>query len=180
MFKKGDRVEWSSRTTGNKPVFGTVLKGGKKQITVIHDGGKYQTKGPADHFHYSDKPLPNADEKNVMKRYSVKSYREIEGHGDSATFSCKICLDGKPVLAASNSGWGGPNEYHTYRIIDENNRHIEAQAEKLAQEWIKDATGCDKKFEALDLWIGWEVFERPFGITAKESLKWLEEMRQEA
>ena len=178
MFKKGDRVTWSSRTTGDQPVYGTVLKGGKRQITVIHDGGKYQTKGCADHFHYSDKPLPNATEKNVMEQFSVKNYKEIEGHGDSPTFSCKICFGGRPILAASNSGWGGPNEYHGINKYLSND--WESKAEKLAQEWVKDATGQDKTYEALDLWIAWEITERPYGIPAKESLSWMKEIKQRA
>lgn len=167
-MRKGDRVTWLD--SKKRVTFGVVTKGGKNNITVRHDGGTKESIGPQHYFRHTDEPIPNAKEKNVMKRYSIKGYKEIEGHGDSITFSTKICLDGKPVFIAMNDGWGGPNMYQGTK----GNIHKEAEsAEILAKKWIQDATGLEDESEALDLWITWEMYERPFGVTAKESLAWL-------
>lgn len=67
-----------------------------------------------------------------IKGIELKKFKEIDGHGDSRTFSADIYMDGKSVGSVNNSGWGGPNEYH-YR-----NEEVEKKFIKKVKEWAKE------------------------------------------
>lgn len=167
--KKGNRVQWQ-QSDGMR--YGVVFKGGASKIIVIVDGGETQVSGHATLFQPSTEPLPNADEVNPMSDYSISGYKEIEGHGDSPTFCADIRFKGKKVLRAMNDGWGGCNEYH-------GSRDASLAFEAAALKWAQAATGIEEQTSDVeDLWITWEVFERPYGKTAKESLQWLVDMKK--
>ena len=179
-LKKGDRVEWLQNSgQSNKTHYGVVAKGGAKRVTVVRDGGELQVSGSPAHFKLSDKPLPNATEVNPMSAYTIKAYKEISGHGDSPTFSAKICKNGKAIIHAGNNGWGGPNEYHFLGQGHLTQSLAMVKFLQAAKDWAKEATGQDDVDEAEDLWITWEVFERPYGRSAAESLEWLVKMMSE-
>lgn len=163
--KKNDRVEWVNQK-GEKG-YGVVTKGGKNRITVRKDGGQYEVKGPAHVFHLSAHPLPNANEVNIMKDYTVTGYKETYGHDDSQPFMAMVRYKGKAILEASNDGWGGPNNYYPHNLKD--NKAGEVFAQK-AKEWFLSITGADRVIEAEDMWLEWEVQQRPFGVSAREYL----------
>lgn len=158
-FKKGDRVKFS---TGSKTCYGVVSKGGAGKITVVLDGAKKQVRSIASCFQPSVKPLPNADELNVMAAYTVAGYKEINGHGDSTSFAANVYRNGKKITAVTNCGWGGCNHYTPARSS------VCAFFADAAT-WAENATGSTIP-EAADLWLFWEVFQRPYGMTAKTSL----------
>jgi hypothetical protein len=179
MIRKGDRVVFKQRAaSGDVEIkYGIVSKGGSGKIKVVMDGGQFEVSGPAHIFTPSDKPLPNADEVNPMREYSIKSYKEIEGHGDSPTFSAKICKNGKPIIGATNDGWGGPNMYYTLKKGEHQTQSpVMKQFEKDLAEWLRAATGIEDQHEIGGLWIEWEMFVRPYGVSAKEHLQWLVDM----
>ena len=169
MLRKGDRVEWTNKTKDGsfETKYGVVTKGGSFSATVIYDGGEYQVKGPVSLFRLSSHPLPT-DAPSVMDKWGVKRYKEIPGHGDSATFHAYITLKGKKVLEAMNDGWGGPNSYH-------GGRAIENQLEEDAKEWGKQF-GCTHLNEMTSLWIDWYVNRRPFGVTAAQEMAEFEQI----
>jgi len=168
---KGTRVCFMHEGKMN---YGVVSKGGSVHVTVAFDGGEYSVKGSVHAFKPSEHPLPNASEVNPMASYTIKNYKEIQGHGDSPTFSAKIYKNGKAIIHAMNDGWGGPNMYTGIK-----GRKEVDDFEMAAKDWVTAATGLDSETEGADFWITWEVFERPFGKTATESLKWLAKLRKE-
>ena len=91
MINKGQRVEWEEDGKTNR---GTVLKGGCNRISVIHDGGKYITKANVNIFRPTAHELPK-DPPSPTDRWGVVGYKEIQGHGDSPTFSAHITYNGK-------------------------------------------------------------------------------------
>lgn len=157
-LSKGDRVEFTYK---GKVLYGIVTRGGSKNVTVTLDGGEESIKGGVAHFTVSNHPIPT-DEPNMMDKWSIESYKEIEGHGDSPTFSAKICLHGNPVMSARNSGWGGPNEYHTLQGVD---RAVEQKFYEDVRAWM---ALFDNKatYDIGDLWIEWYQYYRPYGVTA--------------
>ena len=174
-MKKGDRVEWMDK---GKMAFGVVRKGGKN-IHVFKDGGELSVSGHSSLFTPSNEPLPNAGEANPMSAYTVKGFKEIRGHGDSRTFFAKIYKDGKAILSVENDGWGGNNLYHNLKKGEHHFKSKEMDEFLAAtKEWAKAATGIEhgEYSETEDLWLEWEVFERPYGQTAASSLEWLKEM----
>jgi len=160
MFKKGDRVECDYK---GETVYGIVSRGGDKSVSIVLDGGEEQLKGGAGLFRYSDKSLPT-DAPNLMDKWSIKKYQEIEGHGDSPTFSATICLNGKPVIRAGNNGWGGPNEYHTLNGVD---REVEKQFYADVKSWMA-LFGDESTYDIGDMWIDWYQNNRPYGVTAEK------------
>ena len=162
-LKKRDRVEFEYE---GKTVYGVVEKGGSKKIEVVIDGGDNMVGGSPKCFRLSDEPLPK-DEPNVMDKWSVKGRKDIEGHGDSPTFSAKICLSGKPVMHVGNNGWGGGNEYHPlkgfdYSVFDQFIADVRA--------WV-GLFGDETMHEPDDFWVSWYTDDRPYGITAKQSIE---------
>lgn len=155
MLKKGERVKLSDKS---RTVYGVVSKGGSKRVTVILDGAKQQVTGNPRCFTLSDHPLPK-DKPTVMDKYSIKGFKEVDGHGDSRTFSATICKNGKSILTANNSGWGGPDDFHGDR---------KALDEFLTdcKEWAKEF-GCTNMIEPQDSWVEWCQFEKPYGKLAE-------------
>lgn len=160
---KGDRVTW---IRGGQRKFGVVQQGGTKKASVIEDGGELLIKGPITAFEKTDHPLPNAGEVNPMEEYSIKAYKEIQGHGDSRTFEAKIYKNGKAVLHVSNNGWGGPNNYHPVGKSAELKEFY-----KKAKEWAFKATGRPDLGEPEDMWVEWEFHWRPYGESAQHYLR---------
>ena len=166
-LRKGQRVEFVYEGKRN---FGVVSKGGSKKVTVVIDGAKEQISSTPHAFRLSDVPLP-IDSPNVMDKWSVKKYEEIEGHGDSSTFHAHICLNGKVVIEAMNDGWGGSNVYqplnnHKYDIVD--------KFRNDAKEWAK-SFGYTDPFEIEDIWIEWYVYKRPYGVTGEMTINEMKE-----
>lgn len=161
-FKKWDRIETDYK---GKTVYGVVAKGGSKKIEMVLDGGKKALAGAPVFFRHSDKPLPK-DPPNLMDKWGIRKYKEIEGHGDSPTFSAEITLNGQPVIHASNNGWGGPNFYERLNLKD---KGVVEAFKKDAEEWYKLFSG-DEPFEPDNLWITWHQFGKPYGETAKEHI----------
>ena len=88
---KGNRVKFELK---GEVKYGVVFKGGSEMVVVIEDGGMKEFKGHADWFELSEHPLPK-DEPSDMDRYSLKGYKEINGHGDSRTFEAIILENGR-------------------------------------------------------------------------------------
>jgi len=165
--KKGDRVEWQSK---GETKYGVVAKGGSRRIRVVLDGGDYAVSGPAGAFRLSDQPLPNADEPNPMSRYTITGRKDIDGHGDSATFVAVIRFCGKAVISVMNDGWGGPNDYRTLRKDAHHSQSEEMQDfSAKCRQWAI-AADYEDAFEVEDAWVDWECFHRPYGVTAKAYL----------
>ena len=40
--------------------------------------------------------------------FSLKEFKEINGHDDSLPYEAILCCDGKPLCSVLNDGWGGP------------------------------------------------------------------------
>jgi len=156
-FKKGDRV--SIPTKGGEIVYGVVVRGGSKKVTVTIDGNEQQASGSPACFQHSDHPLPK-DKPNSMDKWGVTSYKEIEGHGDTATFHAKLTLDGKIVGNAMNDGWGGCNCYHF------KDSEIEKQFYSDCKAWCTQFGYADM-LEPDSTWVDWYVTDRPYGVTAE-------------
>jgi len=163
-MRKGDRVEFDTK---NGKKYGTVLRGGSKKVTVIADGELDKTySGPAGGaIRPSTQPLPK-DELNPMDRYSLRKYKEIDGHGDSRTFSAEILKNGRPIIHVSNNGWGGCNEY--YPINGADRRVLDIHLAD-AQAWAKQF-GYEGMSEPDDMWVEWYQHERPYGVLAKDMI----------
>ena len=161
-LKKGDRVEFSLE---GQTTYGVVGRGGTSKVTVIVDGAERCVSGAACLFRLSDHPLPQ-DEEHPLSSYSLKSYKEIPGHGDSRTFSATILHNGSPIATVSNGGYGGCNEYSPL---------ISTGREDLAA-FFQACTVSVKQFgypdmiEPEDFWAEWYQQERPFGITFKSAV----------
>ena len=164
-FRKGDRVEFEDK---NQMFYGVVARGGKKKIRVVIDGGQREVSGHPSLFNYSDKEMPS-DPPSAMDKWSVKKYKEIEGHGDTPTFSANICLNGKPVIFVSNNGWGGPNEY---RPVDYNTEDVIDKFSTDIKSWCEQF-GCESTSGMDDIWVDWYVYKRPYGVTAQDEIKHL-------
>ncbi len=169
-LRKGDRVCFKVKD-GFKQ--GVVLRGGAKKVTAIADSDpEREWSGPSSLFVPSDVPVPK-DDPSPMDRYSLKGYKEIEGHGDSATFSAKICLDGKPLMHAGNNGWGGSNEYHPLSM-DTGYREALDAFTTAVKAWAKQF-GYENMQEPEDWWVQWYQNERPYGVLAANSIRKLRE-----
>jgi hypothetical protein len=179
-LKKGDRVEW--RDKKGALCFGTVKSVNKvaQRLTVVHDGGEYRTVAGAHVFNLTQKEAPK-DEPSLMDAYEVRKFKEFKhGHGDSRTFFCEVWKDGRPVLTVENDGWGGSNLVNVHRKCDDKGAREAFLA--AARDWVKKAgkvAGPDAS-EAEDLWVEWYQFERPYAVTAFDSLAWLREMNSES
>ncbi len=113
-----------------------------------------------------------------MNGYSIKGYRSIRGHGDSPTFEATLCKDGKPVLRATNDGWGGPNLYELpVSRVDDPRAHgiayraAQATAHKDALAWLAAHSGWwDEYVEAGTAHEGLDWFVEEL-INATEATK---------
>ena len=156
-LRKGTRVEFSMKD--GTVHYGVVAKGGSKKATVVLDGGEQQVTGSIRSFRLSDKPLPK-DVDSPMERWGLKSYKGIEGHGDSPTFHAKVTLNGKVVGTAENNGWGGPNLYRFTK------RELEAEFYADLKKWATQY-GHPDMFEPDGTWVEWYVYQRPYGVTGE-------------
>jgi len=170
MLRKGDRVETLPNTKGEIK-YGVISKGGQRP-TMVLDGGKREITDYAKWFRHSEHPLPK-DAPSAMDKYSIKGYKEIEGHGDSPTFSATICKDGKPILTVMNDGWGGCNSYQTLNY-HERTVETEDQFSSDVKSWMKQFN-CDS-IEPEDMWVEWFQYSRPYGVTAETYLGEFTEM----
>lgn len=161
-YAAGDIVSLECK---GKTVSGRVQKGGVR-LQVAIDGGKLVVSGPASIATKIEYPIPGCE---TMKDWNIKSYRVIRGHDDSEPFDATICYKGKPVIHAGNDGWGGCNTYH---LVKPEYRDLLEQFRKDANAWWKEATGAEPKqySENEDLWIFYEWYVRPSGITPKDYL----------
>jgi hypothetical protein len=163
MLRKGNRVKFEHNGV---VTYGVVSKGGSKRVIVVEDGGVKQVKAPVDYFELSDHPLPK-DAPSAMDKYSLKGYKEINGHGDSRTFEATICKNGKPILTVMNDGWGGCN---CYQSVSYHERTVETEDQFKAdvKSWMKQFN-CNM-IEPEDTWVEWWQVERPYGVTAEAYL----------
>lgn len=168
-FKKGDRVEFRQKKDGPLE-YGVVSKGGKR-ITVVLDGGTHQVSGPPAAFQPSTHPLPK-DDPGPMDRYGVIGFKSAGGE-ETERFECKITLDGKPIIIASNDGNGGSNRYRPFKWESAKDRELVVAFDKAATDWVLQlgGDGTEKPYECGDFWLSWYVHERPFGITFAAALK---------
>lgn len=166
-YKKGARVEFIA--SDGRLITGTVLRGGSKKVQVVEDKvlDKYWSVPPS-RLAVSTTPLPRDPEVTQMDRYEVRKYREIDGHGDSRTFSAEIWRDGHPLLVVMNNGWGGFNDYSapTPELAKSQRMHVD-ELRAHAHEWAT-RFGRRAPLEPEDDWIEWYQHERPYGITARE------------
>ena len=160
-FRKGDRI--SCKIDGVM-LHGIAKKGGKK-IEMIIDGGNSCVKGVAALFNASDEPM-KVDEPSCMDKWSIKLYKELTGHDDSPSFSCRICLNKKPVILAYNSGHGGPNEYSAMGVENRDNLNLFYADTK---EWGKQFES-EFEFELDSLWLDWKQNLSLYNVTQKEYL----------
>lgn len=159
-LRKGDRVAYKHQ---GSILTGTVVKGGSNKIKVIRDGGDYEVTGPAEAFRKFDLPLPK-DPPSPIDIYQVISYKEINGHGDTPTFSCTITKHGKPIIKGSNDGWGGSNMYD---LLPNSSREDLWKFKDAAKIWAIQF-GTSNPIEAEDLWIDWYVNRKPYAVTAQK------------
>jgi hypothetical protein len=160
-FRKGNRV---CATIDGETYHCTVKKGGKN-IEAVVDGGTLVVKAHESKFKPSDEPM-KTDEPSCMDKWSIKQYKDLTGHGDSESFSCKICLKNKPIALAYNSGHGGANEYSA--MGRENQANL-SQFLTDAEAWGKQFDS-EFSFELDSLWIYWKQSMAPYNVTAREYL----------
>jgi hypothetical protein len=166
VLKKGTRVKFNQ---DGKILYGTVSKGStinkdgaSSSVKVVVDGGKFVVTGHPLCFRKDNTPMPR-DLPSVMDKYSVTSYKEHKDMSDETVcFSAKICLNGKPFLNTSNTGCGGPNEYH---LISGSQEDLDIFFED-AKTW-NIQFGDKKPYEPEDTWVSWYTLYRPYGETAK-------------
>lgn len=160
-FKKGARVTFED---GGKAYQGTILAASVVDVRVQIDGGNFEpvTLLKTD-IRKSDVPAP-ADNPSIMDVWTVKNYRADRRLSEETTaFSAEVCLDGKVVLKATNSGTGGCNSYYgDHGLVD----RLEQDARKWAAEH-----GVELKFEAADLWLSWAGECKPNGQLASSYLE---------
>jgi hypothetical protein len=163
-FSKGDRVEADIK---GGVQLGTVEKVSGAKVTVVLDGGRASISGPPGAFRPSN-VVQEQDPPSPMDRWTVQGYKRVAGHDDSTPFQATVCLDGVPMLHASNDGWGGCNRYVAMpgSLEKLGGTHPAVRLENDAYAFWT-AAGLKEAREAADLWVTWKVEMRPWNVTAK-------------
>lgn len=158
-MRKGDRVEFEVE---GETVYGVVSKGGKRDVTVILDGGKDAYGGPPSAFRKSDEPLPT-DEPSVMDKYSIKNWKSAGGE-ETERFEANLYRDGKCIGTISNGGTGGGDFFQL-----KNDDYDQLQED--VKEWAEQmGANGEKIFELDSFWAQWWKYQRPYGVTAKQAI----------
>jgi hypothetical protein len=161
---KGARVEFMHK---DEMLYGVVTKAGTR-TQVMQDGGVVLHSGSAAAFRPSTHPL-KVGGPDDMDCWSVASYKLHERMSEETPcFEAVIVLDGRKVIAASNRGTGGSDEFHALpgapnRVLD----RFEAEAKAWAKRF--DDKADDHKYsEDASSWLDWEVNKKPYGVPAKD------------
>ena len=169
--KKGDRVmvhvEYKTKddfiihakpNKKTKTLYGTVKRGGSKNITFVIDGGDSHFSAPAGYFKTSDKPAKK-DPPNKMDAYKVRKYKSIGGD-ETDCFTAEIVTPQKHVITVKNRGTGGPNRY-------------DSQVASVVQKLYEDVDSWAKQFNSpyenvTDLWVSFAIHKKPYNVTATD------------
>jgi hypothetical protein len=144
-----------------------VTKGGAR-VEVTLDGGVDVMAGAAALFRPSTRPVKTGGP-DAMDRWTVVSYKLHDRLSEETPcFEATIALDGKKVIAASNRGTGGPDDFHALPGAPAGAvATLEADAKAWAGRF--DAMAGDKAYrEDASSWIDWSVNKKPFGVLAKD------------
>lgn len=160
--KAGERVE---AFHAGKTVFGVIRTVRAGAAKVILDGGTHELNGMLSGVYTSAEPLA-ADRPTKMDKWTVVGYKEQRGGEETPRFNCKIAFEGKEVVVADNAGHGGPNSYRP--SVPGNLRFVE-QLGRDAKAWCEEF-GYKEPSEAVDVWFGWAVDKKPYGVTAEKYL----------
>lgn len=170
-LRKGDRVAWVAE--GEKR-YGVVSKGGGKTVVVVHDGAKFETRGPVGLFKRSRKALPHDIKKTPADAFGVSCYKEHPGLSDETiAFSAILMLNGKGFASVENTGKGADNLYHAGGASPASSVECHEklkQFHEATKEWAK-AFGCPDLISPDDIWISWKTTAAPYGVTAEEYLQ---------
>jgi hypothetical protein len=154
--KKNDIVKFVHE---GKECTGRVLKGGQNAEVTLDE--LHTLRLPSADL--SPASMPAADK--GLEDWSIISYKVVHGHDDSEPFQAVIGYKGKPVILASNDGWGGCNLYSP-----------KTPAAKADLERFEGAIADFSKRigstypENTDLWIHWEWYIRPTGMSFEQYL----------
>ena len=164
--KKGDVVEYEVDGEVRR---GVVENGGAKRLEVKFciDGIEQYLSGPPYLFRSADVTPADEPASSPMGKWAVKSYKVVAGHDDTEPFEAVITKDGKPVIRASNDGWGGCNMYYPEKGYD---RSVVNEFEKDVVEWYRSYSNRDP-LGADELWISWYRSYRPLGQSSEEYIK---------
>lgn len=154
--KKNDVVQFVHE---GKTCTGRVVKGGKQAEVTLDE--LHVLRLPSSDL--SPAEMPPADE--GLEDWSILSYRVVHGHDDSEPFQAVIGYKGKPVILASNDGWGGCNLYSPKGPA--NKQHLESFEEAIANFTKKVGSAYG---ENADLWVHWEWYLRPTGLSFEKYL----------
>lgn len=164
-YAKGDRVEFEEK---GRTAYGVVSKAGSDRVEVTEDGGIVIHSGPVSSFRPSTHPLKTGGP-DEMDRWSVVSYKLKERLSrETPCFEAVIALNGKKVIAASNRGTGGSDDFNPLhaapaKIID----MFEADAKAWAGRFDETASEGGYRQDASD-WLDWSVNKKGFGVTAAD------------
>lgn len=162
-MKKGTHVQYRDQDGLHQ---GIVVKGTTKpngRVTVMLIGGRMKAMGPVTAFTPCTIDIPT-DEPSPMDAYSVSNYREFpQMSQETIAFVARVKYQGKVILEARNDGCGGCTYFY-------GNQSAEKQFQEDLRQWAKQFGGEDLT-EKDDYWLRWWVDERPYGITARASIK---------
>lgn len=154
--KKNDIVKFMHE---GKECTGRVVKGGKNAEVTLDE--QHVIRLPS--VDLSPGTTPPADKE--LEDWSILSYRVVHGHDDSEPFQAVIGYKGKPVIYASNDGWGGCNSYQAKTTAAK-------EVLGLFESAIADFSNRigNTYPENADLWVHWEWYLRPTGLSFEKYL----------
>lgn len=142
-----------------KECTGRVVKGGKTAEVTLDE--QHVLRLPSSDL--SQASMPQADK--GLEDWSVLSYRVVYGHDDSEPFQAVIGYKGKPVILASNDGWGGSNLYAPKTPA------AKADLERFEGVIADFSKRIGSTYpENSDLWTHWDWYLRPTGLSFEKYL----------
>lgn len=142
-----------------KECTGRVVKGGKNAEVTLDEQNLLRL--PSSDL--SPASMPPADK--GLEDWSILSYRVVHGHDDSEPFQAVIGYKGKPVIHASNDGWGGCNLYSS------KNAAAKADLDRFESAIAEFSKRIGNTYpENGDLWVHWDWYLRPTGLSFEKYL----------
>lgn len=154
--KKDDIVKFMHE---GKECGGRVVKGGKNPKVTLDEERLLRL--PSSDL--SPGTMPPADK--GLEDWSVLSYKVVHGHDDSEPFRAVIGYKGRPVIDASNDGFGEPNMYEA------KNAAAKADLKRFEVAIAEFSKRVGSTYpENGDLWVHWDWYLRPTGLSFEKYL----------
>ena len=163
-MKKGSFVTFNRRGVITTALVSKV--GRDSTLTVLFKDGDdlVQVKAPTVLFTPTE-AIKMDSTSTAMDCYSISGYKEAGGE-ETIRFQANLLKNGKKVAVISNSGIGGPNDYH----------HVEGARGEIqafhdaCKQWATDHN-TEEMIEPDSSWVFWTVFGKNELETAEEMFR---------